>query len=105
MCATNHQKNSISNIDIDFFSVLVSSPKTLSATPYNMGINNEGGNVDLVIKLYNSQMVFISLTDNSLILSSGVSLVAGQYYVAINTGANTNSTTYGMLGKYKIAVQ
>lgn len=90
--------------DIDFFSVNISSVKTLSLIPTNVGPNNDGGNLDLVLKIYNSQGVLLSSINDPLILNAGLNLSAGSYYVSASTTDNQYTTRYGMLSKYTIGI-
>jgi hypothetical protein len=91
-----------SNTDIDFFSVDISSPKTISAQPFNTGANNSGANLDLVLKVYNSQGTLIATVDDASVLSETTTLTAGKYYISVNTTANQYADKYGMLGRYSI---
>jgi hypothetical protein len=90
--------------DVDFFSVNISSTKTISLAPANVGPNNDGGNLDLVLKIYNSQGTLLSTINDPLILNAGVSLPAGSYYVSASTTDNQFTTRYGMLSKYTIGI-
>jgi hypothetical protein len=90
--------------DIDFFSLNISTPKTVLLIPDNVGANNEGGNLDLVLKIYNSQGVLLSAINDPVILNAGISLSAGSYYLATSTADNQYTTKYGMLSKYSISV-
>jgi len=90
--------------DVDFFSVNITTTKTISLVPANVGPNNDGGNLDLVLKIYNSQGTLISTINDPLILNAGVSLSAGSYYVSASTTDNQFTTRYGMLSKYTIGI-
>jgi len=90
--------------DVDFFSVNISSTKTISLIPANVGPNNDGSNLDLVLKIYNSQGTLLSTINDPLILNAGVTLSAGSYYVSASTTDNQFTTRYGMLSKYTIGV-
>jgi len=90
--------------DVDFFSVNINSTKTLSLIPANAGPNNDGGNLDLVLKIYNSQGTLLSTINDPMILNAGVSLSAGSYYVSASTTDNQFTTRYGMLSKYTIVI-
>jgi len=90
--------------DIDFFSIDISSAKTISLVPFNLGVNNAGANLDLVLNIYDSQGILISVVDNSDVLSKTTVLNAGKYYLSASTIANQNATKFGMLGYYNISV-
>ncbi len=91
-----------SNTDIDFFSIDIASTKTVSVAPFNLGANNSGANLDLVLKVFNSQGVLISTIDDASVLSETTTLNAGKYYISVNTTANQYAEKYGMLGRYNI---
>jgi len=93
-----------SSTDIDFFSVNTNTTKTISLVPANVGPNNDGGNLDLVLKIYNSQGTLISTINDPFILNAGVSLSPGSYFVSASTTDNQFTTRYGMLSKYTISV-
>ena len=99
-------KNGLINnsTDVDFFSVNINTTKIISLIPSNVGPNNDGGNLDLVLKIYNSQGALISTINDPLILNAGVSLSAGSYYVSASTTDNQFTTRYGMLSKYTIGI-
>ena len=90
--------------DIDLFSVNINTTKTLSLIPANVGPNNDGGNLDLVLKIYNSEGTLLSTINDPLILNAGISLSAGSYYVSASTTDNQFTTRYGMLSKYTIGI-
>ena len=90
--------------DADFFSLNINSTKNLSLVPTNVGANNDGSNLDLVLNIYNSQGTLISTTNDPLILNAGINLPAGIYYISASTTDNQFTTRYGMLGKYIISI-
>jgi hypothetical protein len=91
-----------SNGDVDFFSVNLSSPATLTAVPFNVGINNAGANLDLVVKIYNNNGQLINTINDPLLLHAGLVLNGGQYFVSVSVAANQYATTYGQLSQYTI---
>ena len=90
--------------DVDFFSLNINSTKTLSLIPANVGSNNDGGNLDLVLKIYNSQGVLVSSINDPMILNAGINLSPGSYYISASTTDNQFTSRYGMLSKYTMAV-
>jgi hypothetical protein len=90
--------------DVDFFSLNINTTKTLSLIPANVGPNNDGGNLDLVLKIYNSQGILILSINDPMILNAGVNLSAGSYYISASTTDNQFTTRYGMLSKYTIGI-
>jgi hypothetical protein len=93
-----------SSTDVDFFSLNLVSTGTLMLVPVNVGPNNDGGNLDLSLNIYNSQGVLVSTINDPMILNAGISLSPGSYYVSARTVDNQYTTKYGMLSKYVISV-
>jgi len=91
-----------SGSDVDFFAVNLSNPATLTATPFNVGTNNLGANLDLVVKIYNGAGQLMNTINDPLILHAGVALNAGSYFVSVSVAANQYATTYGQLSQYNI---
>src|SRR5258705_10559151 len=85
-----------SSSDVDFFSLNINTTKTVSLIPANVGPNNDGGNLDLVLKIYNSQGALLSTINDPMILNAGVSLSAGSYYISASTTDNQYASRYGM---------
>lgn len=90
--------------DADFFSVNISSAKTLAVDPFNVGSPNAGANVDIVAKIYNSQGQLIASLNNPNTLNIVTSLNAGQYYISVAAVPNAYTGTYGMRGRYNISL-
>jgi hypothetical protein len=99
-------KNGLINnsTDVDFFSLNIQGTQTVSLIPINVGPNNDGGNLDLVLNIYSSQGSLISTINDPMILNAGVSLAPGTYYLSAGTTDNQFTTRYGMLSKYVISV-
>lgn len=93
-----------SSTDADFFSVNLSTPKTVSLIPFNVGVNNQGANLDLIIRIYNSQGQLIFSAEDPAVLNAIAVVNAGQYFISVSTIANLYAGTYGMLGKYNISL-
>lgn len=91
--------------DLDFFSVNLGVTTTLTLTPFNVGVNNEGADVDLVLRIYNNQGTLISTINNSNTLNAETVLTAGSYYISAGIISNLYTTTYGMIGKYNISLK
>ena len=92
------------NKDTDLFKVSFNNAKTINLAPVSAGTANTGGNVDLLLTVYNSQGTLLFTVDNASSLSASTLLNAGTYYVAASVVPNANATTYGMLGSYTISV-
>ena len=93
-----------SSTDVDFFSINLQLTKNLSLIPVNVGPNNDGGNLDLSLNIYDSQGTLISTINDPMILNAGISLSPGSYFISASTSNNQYTTTYGMLSKYVISV-
>jgi len=90
--------------DLDFFSLSLGTTRTVSLIPTNVGIYNAGANLDLILKVYNSQGSLLAAIENPSVLNTSTVLAPGNYYVSVSTAANPYATTYGMLGKYNISL-
>ncbi len=93
-----------SNNDVDFFSVNLSITKQVSVVPQNVGANDDGGNLDIVLSVYDSQGVLLSTINDPSVLNAVTTLAPGSYYLAVSTADNQYTTRYGMLSKYNISV-
>jgi hypothetical protein len=78
---------------------------------YDGAINNialrSNGNVDLQYTIYNGSGQAVATGNDVDLLgtSASVYLPYGRYYVAVTSVANSNTSTYGMLGTYSVSVQ
>ena len=90
--------------DLDFFSLNLATIKTVSIIPSNTGINNAGANLDLILRVYNSQGNLLGSFENPAVLNASTILNAGTYYISVGTTANPYTTTYGMLGTYTVSL-
>lgn len=93
-----------SSTDVDFFSINLQSTQNLSLVPVNVGPNNDGGNLDLSLNVYDSQGTLLSTINDPMILNAGISLSPGTYFISASTTNNQHTTRYGMLSKYIISV-
>lgn len=93
-----------SSSDVDFFSINITGSNTVSVIPQNVGINNEGGNLDLILSVYNSQGSLIATINDPNILSASTVLQPGSYFVSVSTSDNSNTLKYGMLSSYSISI-
>ncbi len=90
--------------DVDFFYIDINSTKNILLTPFSMGPNNAGANLDLLLKIYSSNGALISVVDNPAGLNVTAILSPGKYYLAVTTTPNQFAGTYGMLGYYNIGL-
>ena len=76
----------------------------LDATPYNVGANDEGANLDIKIQLFNSAGTLIRTYDptTAMKVTIDTGLNSGTYYFKIDGTGNINTTEYGSLGSYNL---
>ena len=91
--------------DIDFFSVNITTMKTVTAIPFNVGSGNQGADEDLILKVYNAQGSLLSTINNPLTLDATTILTPGTYFVSVSAIAISYTTAYGMLGKYTVSLE
>lgn len=90
--------------DLDFFSVNLDTTTTLTLIPFNVGVNNAGANIDLILRIYDSQLGLIDTIDYANLLNAAIVLSPGTYFISVGTVSNLYTTTYGMNGKYSIRI-
>jgi hypothetical protein len=88
--------------DEDCFYVSSAGSTTVTVTPYNVGPENAGANLDLVLKVYNSSGALVNTINDPSVLHASAVLNAGEYFVTVSVAANANASAYGMIGKYSI---
>jgi hypothetical protein len=93
--------------DQDYFRIDVSAngKLKLKASPYSVGSNNNGANLDVKLLLQDSKGTTIGIYDfkDSLHARIDTALNAGTYYLIIDGSGNVNSINdYGSLGTYTI---
>ena len=98
----NGQLNS--GYDVDFFTVNLSYPRSISLVPSNVGPGNSGANADMVLRVYNSSGGLVTTVNDPYALQATTTLPAGSYYVSAGSAPNSNTDVYGMLGKYSITL-
>jgi hypothetical protein len=92
------------NADVDFFLVELSRPSAIVISPFNVGSNNEGANIDLKAKVYTFNRNLITTLNDPLCLSVGTTLLPGRYYISVESTENINTSRYGQLGNYSVAI-
>lgn len=78
----------------------------LNASPYSVGANNDGANLDIKLTLYNNTRSVIAVYNPVEKLDAAIdtALQAGTYYVEVNGTGNVNTyNNYGSLGSYRIS--
>lgn len=93
-----------SSSDQDFFTVKLTSSKLVNLIPQNVGVNNDGSDLDLVLRVYNSKGVLLQQINDPQILNAATLLSAGNYYLSVSTAGNMYTSNYGMLSKYRISL-
>jgi hypothetical protein len=91
--------------DVDFFVMDINQASLVSVNPFNVGINNNGANLDLVIRIYNrNKQLLATINDPTSLSASTTVTTPGRYYLSVSTAANAFASSYGMLGKYQISM-
>ena len=93
-----------STSDVDYFKIKLNQTKNISIVPLSVGANNDGSDLDVIMKVYNSQGVLIGSVNDPMILNASNTLSSGTYYVSVGSIANNYTSTYGMLSRYKINI-
>ena len=77
----------------------------VDANPYSVGVNNDGADLDIQIKLLNSAFQVIGTYNpaNTLNAVIDTTLNAGTYYFVLDGSGNANTSNYGSLGSYTIS--
>lgn len=97
--------------EINAFKIVVpnNTTLTLNATPESIGtlngINNNGANIDIRVKILNSNKDTIGTYNPATLLNAGIdtSLYTGTYYLLVDGASNANMAQYGSLGYYSLA--
>jgi Secretion system C-terminal sorting domain len=94
-------------MDKDAFKITMAQAGAIhiDATPYNLGANGRGANLDVMLSLYNSSNTLIStynpLSSMSVVIDTTLSV--GTYYVVVAGAGNNNTSNYGSLGSYTLS--
>jgi hypothetical protein len=95
------------NVDKDVFKFNI--PQTgqfhLDATPFSVGPNNAGADLDVKLELLNSALQVVQVYDPVNILNVSVDTVLspGVYFIVAEGAGNVNTSNYGSLGSYTIS--
>lgn len=98
--------NISTNIDEDMFRL--SMPKNgqlkLEVAPYSVSAGESGSNLDVELKLFNSQQKLIHTYNPQETLSAAIdtTLQQGDYFITVTGAGNINTTDYASLGAYTI---
>jgi hypothetical protein len=90
--------------DIFRFSMPDRAKFTLNATPYNVGANNAGSNLDMQITLYDASNNLLNIYNPGSLLNSvaDTTLNPGMYYLKVEGKGNTYAPAYASLGSYSL---
>lgn len=94
-----------SRTDVDVFSFNTSGGLiTLQATPARETSNTRGGNLDILLSLYDQFGNLITSSNPEDDTDAGISMSvgAGKYYLTVQGTGSTNYSDYGSLGQYHI---
>ena len=77
----------------------------LIVTPFSVSKSSEGANLDVRLSLYDDNKTLLRTYDPSNTMAVAVDTVlnAGTYYMVVDGAGNSNTSSYGSLGSYKIA--
>lgn len=87
------------------FVVPINTTLMLNAIPENVGANNSGANIDIRIKILNSNRDTIGVYNPATLLNAGIdtTLYTGTYYLLVDGASNANMSQYGSVGYYSLA--
>jgi hypothetical protein len=96
------EKNS--DADVFKFTMPMYAPFHFDASPYNVGSNEAGSNLDIQVTLYNSSNTAIRTynPDNLLNTVFDTLLNAGTYYIKVEASGNQYLPAYASLGSYSL---
>jgi hypothetical protein len=93
-----------STSDVDVFKIKLNQTKNVSVVPLSVGANNDGSDLDIIMKVYNNQGALVSTINDPNILNTVTTLSSGTYFISVGSIENSYTNTYGMLSRYKISV-
>ncbi|MEJ7767629.1 MAG: zinc-dependent metalloprotease [Chitinophagaceae bacterium] len=93
--------------DADQFKITLNTLTNLrlNAIPENVGIGNQGADIDIKVALLNSNADTIGIYNPVNLLGVGIdtTLNHGTYYLSVAATANINHSVYGSLGLYSLS--
>lgn len=93
-----------STSDVDVFKIKLNQTKNVSVVPLSVGANNDGSDLDIIMKVYNNQGALVTTINDPNILNTVTTLSSGTYFISVGSIENSYTNTYGMLSRYKISV-
>ncbi|RYG04665.1 MAG: hypothetical protein EOO02_05605 [Chitinophagaceae bacterium] len=99
--------NNYADRDVFRFTLDHANNVRINAIPQNVGVGNNGANVDIKVGLVSAINDTIGKYNPSELLNAGVdtNLNAGTYYIVVDGVANQNLPAYGSVGSYALAGQ
>ncbi|MCX6317736.1 MAG: DVUA0089 family protein [Bacteroidetes bacterium] len=95
-----------SNGDVDLYRFNVGTNRNviININPGSSGVNNAGGNIDLIVSLYNSNKELVSTFNDpqKLNVTIDTMLSPGDYFLSVSAGANNYAALYGSVGTYSL---
>ncbi|UAY52494.1 T9SS type A sorting domain-containing protein [Ferruginibacter albus] len=91
--------------DVFKFTMTKTSSVHLSISPYSVGANADGADLNVKADLYDGSKNLIASYNPSakMEVTIDTSLQAGPYYIAVSGSGNDNTTNYGSLGSYTLS--
>jgi hypothetical protein len=77
----------------------------LEVTPFGLGANNSGANLDVEMKLYDGSYNLIQTYNPADVMNviADTVLNTGTYYISVSGAGNANISAYGSIGSYTIS--
>lgn len=90
--------------DVFTFTLPLQSNFNIHAKPFSTGGENEGGNLDIKISLYDVDKKLVRVYDPEYTMEVNIDtfLNAGKYFVVVDGAGNRNVSDYGSLGSYTV---
>lgn len=91
--------------DVFTFSLAHNSNFHLDATPYSIGTDNNGADLDMKLSLYDAAKHLVKVYNPATAMSVQIDTIlnAGAYYIVVEGTGNSNATDYGSLGSYTLS--
>ena len=95
-----------SSTDKDAFKITLAANSNfhMEVNPFSINNNNQGANLDVKVSIYNASKILVNTYDpiDKMNVVIDTVLNAGNYYMVVQGGGNTNVSDYGSLGSYSI---
>jgi len=86
------------------FTMPTNSNFNLNVSPYSVGPNDDGADLDVKVQLYDASQNLIETYDPPTVMSVSIdtTLAAGDYYLVVQGSGNSYTSDYGSLGSYTL---